>query len=209
MTITSASNARKLATWHAIVLIADTLTVTIMDMSQWIALTKYHLQAHQHDTGTTLLVDMTNQHLRIIATPDIPTVTIETGTDSVDLNLAHITLDIGVTVAVTPTEVIPDHFTGPHTIALCATGAQAHTAIAETHDITDPHHTETSPMMTVDPDRHINPTSTITNPHKDHLPVHNQHAGSLKIEGTNRPQLMIHPQNIIALMIMTVIQRMI
>ena len=152
---------------------------------------------------------MTDQHLRIIATPGVPTVTIETGTDSVNLDLAHITLDIGVTVTVTPTEVIPDHFTGPHAIALCATGAQAHTAIAKTHHITDPHNTETSPVMTVDPDRHINPTSTITNPHKDHLPVHNQHPGSLKIEGTNKSQLMIHPWNIIALMIRTVIQRMI
>ena len=55
--------------------------------------------------------------------------TIGTGTDSVDLNLAHITLDIGVSVTLTPTEVIPDHFTGPHTIALCTTGAQAHTTI--------------------------------------------------------------------------------
>ena len=47
---------------------------------------------------------MTDQHLGIIATPDIPTMTIETGTDSVDLNLTHITLDIGVTVAVILTE---------------------------------------------------------------------------------------------------------
>ena len=45
--------------------------------------------------------------------------TIWTGTDSVDLDLAHITLDIGITVAVTLTEVILDHFTSPHTIALC------------------------------------------------------------------------------------------
>ena len=59
--------------------------------------------------------------------------------------------------------------------------------------------------MTVDPDRHINPTSTITNLHKDHLPVQNQHPGSLEREGTNRSQLMIHPWNIIALMTRTVI----
>ena len=37
--------------------------------------------------------------------------------------------------------------------------------------------------------------------------VHNQHPGSPWIEGTNRLQLMIHPQNIIALMNRTVIQR--
>ena len=106
------------------------------------------------------------------------------------------------------TEVILDHFTSPHTVALHATGAQVHTTTTKTHHITDPHHAETSPEMTVDPE-HINPTSTITKPHKDHLPVHNQHPGSLRIEGTNRSQLMIHPQNIIALMNRTVIQRMI
>ena len=206
--MTSVSNARNLATWHTIVLISDALTVTIMDTSQRIALTKYHLQAHQHDAETTPLVDVTDQHLRIIAKPGIPTMTTETGTDSVDLDLAHITLDIGVTVAVILTEAIPDHFTSPHAIALHATGAQAHTATTMTHHITDPHFAGISPEMTVDPE-HINPTSTTTNPHKDHLPVHNQHPGSPKIEGTNRLQLMIHPQNIIALMNRTVIQRMI
>ena len=206
--MTSVSNARKLATWHAIVLISDALTVTIMDTLQWIALTKYHLQAHQHDAGTTPLVDMTDQHLGIIATPGIPSVTIETGTDSVNLDPAHITLDIGVTVTVILAEAILDHFTGPHAIALCTTEAQAHTATAVTLHITDPHHAEISPEMTVDPE-HINPTGTTTNLHKDHLPVHNQHPGSPRIEGTNRLQLMIHPQNIIALMNRTVIQRMI
>ena len=206
--MTSVSNARKQATWHAIVLISDALTVTIMDTLQWIALTKYHLQAHQQDAETTPLVDVTDQHLRIIATPCIPTMTIEMGTDSVDLDLPHITLHIGVTVTVILTEAILDHFISPHTIALCTTGAQAHTATAMTHHIVDPHLTEISPEMTVDPE-HINPTGTTTNLHKDHLPVHNQHPGSLRIEGTNRLQLMIHPQNIIALMNRTVIQRMI
>ena len=179
-----------------------------MDTSQQISVTKYHLQAHQHDAGTTPLVDMTDQHLGIIATPAIPTVTIETGTDSVDLDLAHITLDIGVTVTAILKEAILDHFTSPHTIALHATGAQAHTPTAMTHHIADPHHAEISPKMTVDPE-HINPTSTTTNPHRDHLPIHNQHPGSPRIEGTNRLELMIHPQNIIALMNRTVIQRMI
>ena len=108
----------------------------------------------------------------------------------------------------TLTEVVLDHFTGPHSIALHATGAPAHTATTETHHIGDPHHAGISPKMTVDPE-HINPTNTIPNPHRDHLPVHNQHPGSLRIESTNRLQLMIHPQNIIALMNRTVIQRMI
>ena len=206
--MTSVSNVKKLATWHSTALNSDALTVTIMDMSQWIALTKYHLQAHQHDAGTTWLVGMTDQHISIIATPGVPIATIGTGTDSVDLDPTHITLGIGVTMAVTPAEVILGHFTGHHTVALHATGAQAHTTTAKTHHIADPHHTENSPEMTVDPE-HINPTSTTKNPHKDHLPVHNQHPGSLRIEGTNRLQLMIHPWNIIALMIWTVIQRMI
>ena len=92
-----------------------------MDMSLQIALTKYHLQAHRQDAGTIPLVGMTDQHLRIIATPGITTMTIGTGTDSVTLNLAHITLDIGVKVAVTLTEVILDHFTGPQAIALYTT----------------------------------------------------------------------------------------
>ena len=206
--MTSVSNARKLATWHAIVLILDASIVTIMDTLQQIALTKYHLQAHQHDAETTPLVDMTDQHLRIIATPGIPTMTIETGTDSVDLNLTHITPDIGVTVVVILTEAILDHFTSLHAIALHITGAPAHTATTVTHHIADPHHAEISPEMTVDPE-HINPTGNTTNLHKDHLPVHNQHPGSPRIEGTNRLQLMTHPQNIIALMNRTVILRMI
>ena len=106
------------------------------------------------------------------------------------------------------TEAILDHFTSPHAIALHATGAQAHTATTVTLHITDPHHAEISPKMTVGPE-HINPTGIITNPHKYHLPVHNQHPGSPRIEGTNRLQLMIHPQNIIGLTNRTVIQRMI
>ena len=47
--MTSVSNARKPATWHAIVHTLDVSIVTIMNMSQWIALTKYHLQICQHD----------------------------------------------------------------------------------------------------------------------------------------------------------------
>ena len=77
-----------------------------------------------------------------------------------------------------------------------------------THHITDPHHTDISPEMIVDPE-HINPLGTTTNMHTEHLPVHNQHPGSLRIEGTNRLQLMIHPQNIVALMNRAMIQRMI
>ena len=187
---------------HAIVLILDASIVTVMDTLQWIALTKYHLQAHQHNTN------MTDQHLRIIATPGTPTMTIETGTDSVNLNLTHITPDIRVTVIVILAEAVLDHFISLHAIAPCITGAPAHTATAKTQHIADPPHADISPEMTVDPE-HINPTGNTANPHKDHLLVHSQHPGSPRIEGTNRLQLMVHPQNIIAQMNRTVIQRMI
>ena len=206
--MTNVSNARKLATWHAIVLISDASIVTVMDTLQQIALAKYHLQAHWHDAETTPLVDVTDQHLRIIATPSIPTMTIETGTDSVNLDLAHITPDIGVTVIVILTEATLDHFTGPHAIAVHATGAPAHTTTTMTHHTADPHHADISPEMIVDP-KYINPLGNTTNLQKDHLPVHNQHPGSPRIKGTNRLQLMIHHQNILALMNRIVTQRMI
>ena len=179
-----------------------------MDMLQRTALTKFHLQAHQQDAGTTTLVGMTDQLLKVIITPGITTVTIGIGTGLVDLNLTHITLDIGVTVAVILAEVTLNPFTSLQTIAHHTTGAQAHTATTKTHHTTDPHHTGISPEMTVDPE-HTNPTNTITKPHKDHLPVHSQHCGSPRIGSTSRLQLMTHPQNIIALMNRAVVQRMI
>ena len=61
--MTSVFNARKPATWHAIVHILDVLIATIMDTLQWIALTKYLLQACWHNAGITPLVDVTGQHL--------------------------------------------------------------------------------------------------------------------------------------------------
>ena len=70
------SNANRLATWQAIALTSDALTVIIMDMSQQIAPTKSHLQAHQQDTGTATLVDVIDQHLGVIITPGITTMTI-------------------------------------------------------------------------------------------------------------------------------------
>ena len=134
--------------------------------------------------------------------------TIGIGTDSVDLDLTPITLDIGVTVTAILAEVALDPFTSPHAIAHHATEAEAHTATAKTHHITDPHHAGITPEMTVDPE-HTNPTNIITKPHKDHIPVHIQDPGNPKIGSTNRLQLMTHPQSIIALMNRTVIQGMI
>ena len=205
--MTSVSNARKLATWHAIVHTLNVLIATIMDTLQWIALTKYHLQACWYDAEITPLADVTDQHLRT-ATPGIPTMAIETGMDSVALNPTDITPDIAVTVVVIPAEAILDHFINLHPIAPHVTGVPAHTAIIMAHHIVDPHHADIFSEMTAGPEC-INPTGNIINQHKDHHPVHTQHPGSLRIEGTNRLQLMIHPQNIIARMNRTVIQRMI
>ena len=50
-------------------------------------------------------------HLGVTITKGITTMTVEIGTGSADLNLTPIILDIGVTVAVTLTEVTLDPFT--------------------------------------------------------------------------------------------------
>ena len=151
---------------------------------------------------------MKDHHLGIIATPGTQTVIIGTPTGSVVLNPTHITLDTGVTAAMTPTGVTPNHFIDPHVIVLHATGAQAHIATATTHHIADPHPTGISPEMTADPD-HINPTSNIINQHKDLLPVCKQHLGKTRTEGTNWSQLMTLAQNTIVQMSSIVTQRMI
>ena len=104
-----------------------------MAMSQWTAPTRFHPQAYQQDAETITLVDMIDPHLRVTTTTGITTVTIEIGTGPADLNLTPITLDIGVTVAVTLAEVALDPFTDPHAAAHHATEAQAHTITAETH----------------------------------------------------------------------------
>ena len=168
--MTSVSNARKLATWHGFVHTLDVLIATIMDMSQHFALTKYLLQACQHNAAITPLVDVTGQHLKT-AMPDILTLTIDTGTDSANLDLTHTTPDIEVTVAVIPAEAILDHFIDLHAVAPHIMKVPAHTATTVTHHITDPHHDDTYPEETVDPE-HISPADNIINQHKDHLPVH-------------------------------------
>ena len=133
-----------------------------MDMLLQTAQIKYHLQAHQHATEITPPVGMIDPHLGIIATPGVPTMIIEIGTGSVIPNPTLTTLDTGVSAAMTPAGVTPDHFIDLHIIALHATGAKAHTATAMTHQIADPHHIGISPKMTADPD-HTNPASNITN----------------------------------------------
>ena len=119
----NAFNAKKLATWHAIATTYDALTVIIMAMSQWTALTRFQPQANQQDAETIRLVDMIDPHLRVTITIGITTTTIEIGAGSADLDLTPIILDIGVTVAVTLTEVTLDLSTDPHTTAHHATEA--------------------------------------------------------------------------------------
>ena len=177
-------------------------------MLPWTALIKYHLQAHQHAAEITPPVGMIDPHLGIIATPGIPTMIIEIGTGSVIPDSTHTTLDTGVTAAMTPTGVTPNHFIDLYVIAFHATEAQAHIATTMTHPIADPHPTEISPKMTADPD-HTNPTSNIINQHKDLLPVCNQCLGKIRTEGTNRSQLTILPQNTIVQMSRIVTLRMI
>ena len=205
--MTIVSNARKPATWHATVHTLDVLTATIMDMSQQIALTRYLLQARQHNAGVTPLVDMTGQHLGT-APPDVLTTTIETDTDSANLSPTHITPDIEITVVVIPTEVILDHFIDLHAIAPHITAVPALTTTAVTHHITDPPHADVYPEETVDPE-HISPAGNIINQHTNHLPVHSQCPGNLRTEDGNRSPLMILPQNITAQMNRIVTQRMI
>ena len=94
-----------------------------MAMSQQTAPTKYCPQAYQQDTETTTLEDMIDPHLRITIAIGITTMTIEIGTGSADVDLAPIILDIGVTVAVTLTEVTLDPFNDPHATAHHATEA--------------------------------------------------------------------------------------
>ena len=179
-----------------------------MDMLPWTALIKYHLQAHQHTAEITPPVGVIDPHLGILATPGIPTVIIEIGTGSVVPDPAHTILNTGVTAAMTPTGVTPDHFIDLHIVALHATEAQVYTATAMTHHIADPYPVEISPEMTADPN-YTNPASNILNQHKDLLQAHKQHLGKIRTEDTNRLQLMILLQNTIVQMIRIVTLRMI
>ena len=106
-----------------------------------------------------------------------------------------------------PTEAVLDHFIDLHAIVPHVTEVPAPTTMTMTHHIADPHQVDIYPEETVDPD-HINPAGNIINQHKDHLSVHSQCPGNLRTEGTNRSQLTILPQNIIAQMNRIVTQRM-
>ena len=94
MIITGVFNVKKLAIWHATAPIYDASTAINMNMLPWIALIKYHHQAHQHATEVTPLIGVIGHPLSIIVTPDILTVIIKTGPGLVIPDPAHITMDI-------------------------------------------------------------------------------------------------------------------
>ena len=135
----------------------------IMTMSQLIAQTKSCHQVHLQDKE----VQIPTQD----ATIDLPlAMTIKAGTVAmtieIDIDLAGqdpilTVTDTGVTVKVTHKGVAPGHTTDPHTTPHPATETQADTAIDETPHTEDPHHTEVSPEIAVDPD-HVHHTKTIT-----------------------------------------------
>ena len=116
-----------------------------MDMLPWIALTKYHHQAHQPAVEVTPPVGMIGPPLGIIATPDILTVITKIGTGSVVPNPTHITMDIGVAAIMTPIGATPGHSTDLPNIATHATEAQVHTTTAMTCRTTDLHPIEFFP----------------------------------------------------------------
>ena len=171
-----------------------------MDMLPWIALVKYHHQAHQHAAEVTPPVGMIDPPLGIIATPDVPTMITKIGTGSVVSDPTNITMVIGVAAIMTPIGATSDHFTDLHITATHATEAQVHTTTAVTLHITDLHPIEIFPEMTADLN-HTNPTNNITNWHKDLLQAHEQNLAKIRTEDTNRLQLMIIPQNTIVQMI--------
>ena len=168
---------------------------------------KFYPQVYQHNAETTTVEDVIDPHLGVTIMIDITTATIKIGTGSADLNLAPIILDIAVRVAVTLTEIALDPFTDPHSAAHHASEAQEHTITTKTCH-TDPHHAGVSLEITVDPG-HAHPTNTITKPQEDHLPAHIKHPGRPRSGNTSKSLLMTHPQNTIALMNRTAIQRLI
>ena len=145
--------------------------------------------------------------LGIIVTPDILTMIIKIGPGLVVPDPIHIPMDIGVAAIMTPIGATPGHSTDLPNVVSHATEAQVPTTIAVTHHTADLHPIGIFPKMTADLD--TNPKNNITNWHKNPLQTHKQHLGSIKIEDTNRSQLMIHHPNTTVQMIKIVTPRMI
>ena len=104
-----------------------------MDMLPWIALIRYHHQAHLQAAEVTPPIGMIDPPLGIIVTPDFLTVITKIGPGLVIPNPTHIPMDIGVSAIMTPIGAIPGHFTELPDIVSHTTEAQAHTTTAVTH----------------------------------------------------------------------------
>ena len=159
--MTGVFNVKKPAIWHTTAPIYGASTAINMDMLPWIALIKYHHQAHHHATEVTPLIGMIGHPLDIIVTPDALAMVIRIGPGLVVPDPAHITMDIGVVAIMTPVEAAPGHPTDLHNVVFHATEGQVHTTTAMTCHTADLHPTEIFPEMTADLD--TNPTNNITN----------------------------------------------
>ena len=94
-----------------------------MDTLPWIALIKYHHQAHQHATEVMPPIGMISLSLGIIVTPNILIVITKIGPGLVIPDLTHIIMDIGVAAIMTLVEATPGHSTDLPNIVSHATEA--------------------------------------------------------------------------------------
>ena len=104
----------------------------------------------------------------------------------------------GVTVKATHEGAILGPITDPHTSAHHAKETQAHTTTDETLHTGDPHHTEVSPEIAVDPD-HVHQTNRSTRHHQNHPTAPTVQPGRTKTGNINELPLMIHHLNITTL----------
>ena len=205
--MTGVFNVKKLAIWHAIAPTYGATTVIIMDMLPWIAWIRYCHLAHQHTAGQTPMTGVEDPPLDIIVTPDADTTITRIDPDSVALDLAPITTDIGVVATRIPAEVAPGHSKDLPTIVSPIRGAPAPTTTATTHLTADPHLIGILPKRTADLD--INPGSNTTDQPKNPHPPCKHHLGNIRIRDTSKSPSMTHHQSTTAQMTMTVTQRMI
>ena len=176
-------------------------------MLPWTAQIKYCCSVHWHATGLTPMIGMTDPPLDFIVTLDSHNVITRIDPDSVALDLASITTDIGVAATRTTAEVAPGHSTDLLAIASYITEAPVPIATTVTPLTADLHLIGIPPEMTADLD--INPTSNTTDQCMDPCPLPKHQIGNIRIRNTSKILLMIHHQSTTAQMRMTVIQRMI
>ena len=160
-------------------------TVTIMDMSPWIAQIRCCCLVHQHITGLIPMIDVQGHLLDAIVTADAHIMITGTDLDSVAPNLAPVTTAVEVVAARTPIEVTPDHSTDLTIAASHMTGALVPTTAAVTHLTADLHLIGIPPKMTADLDIHPG-NNTTDQPEDLH---HKNHLGNTRIRDTNKSQL--------------------